>query len=423
MTLIDADTASELLARRAGNCLRQVLDQARGPGGLLISHVRFDTRLPLQEGEDLGPSLRQVLDSVWGPDTPRPSVADWYYGENTVWAAGWLMWSQMIRYRVTGDAEALAVARKCFRDLNHIFDMCRPIEPGLLGKPHGGRPGETTSFDQSANPILLYCEFARDHGTPAEKEVARANMLAHGDYFLRRDWVVNHHGNLTRIAEPTHTSAMKYVACVYAAYEMTGERRFRDAADRYVRKLVEIGQVPWPKRQYELNSNLLYYAWLGEYWSRSELADAADWIGNIGVYWKAAQAGLDEDGLLLDGNYDTQTGQFTPVAEGWAEHAPPSAGDKPTRRWWRSPTGYQGRTLYTLLVASLGLMARKHGLDDQAHHVSRKILLRVRDDCFRQCWDDGRLPPEMLPFANMFGVEFPCQWMLAYWMGREQEAW
>src|SRR5207247_1579100 len=75
------------------------------------------------------------------------------YDENTLWATGWLLLSQMILYRVTGDAEAMTIARKCFRDLNHVFDLCRSIEPGLLGKPHGGRAGPTTSFDQSANPV------------------------------------------------------------------------------------------------------------------------------------------------------------------------------------------------------------------------------------------------------------------------------
>jgi len=31
--------------------------------------------------------------------------------------------------------------------------------------------------------------------------------------------------------------------------------------------------------------------------------------------------------------------------------------------------------MYSLLVAALGLLARKHGLDDRAHETSRKILL------------------------------------------------
>jgi len=139
-------------------------------------YVRFDTRQPLQEGEELHPFLHQVLDSVWGPETPKPTVAEWYYGEDTLWATGWLLWSQMIRYRVTGDPEALRIARK-------------------------------------------------------------------------------------------------------------------------------------------------------------------------------------------------------------------------------------------------------HGLDDRAHETSRKILLRVNRDGLRECWDNGRLPPEMQPFANLFGAAFPAEWLIAYWMGREQGVW
>lgn len=415
---------SQIMAERAVDYLKQIEEVSRGPGGLIISHSRFDTRRPLQEGDDLHPYMHQVLDSVWGPASPKPTVADWYYGENTAWASGWLMWSQMIRYRVTGEAEALAVARKCFRDLNHLFDFGRTIEPGLLGKPHGGRPGPTTSYDQSANPVLLYGQFARDFGTPAEKETARRNLLQHGDFYLRRNWVMNHHGNLSRIVEPIQTSAMKYLACMHAAYDATGEVRFRDASVKYVRQIAAAGQLPWPKKKYELNANLFYYSWLGEYWSTTSAADAADWIGNIKIYWEAAKLGLDEEGLLLDGIYDTEAKKFTPVKEGWFETNPPSAGGGTTPlRWWRSPTGYQGRTLYSLTIAILGLIVRKHGLDDRAHEVSQKILLRINRDGLRQCWDDGRLPSEMKPYANLFGAEFPGQWMIAYWMGREQKVW
>jgi hypothetical protein len=418
---------SQGLAERAKDYLRQILEVARGPGGLIISHTQFDTRRPLQEDEELNPYLHQVLDSVWGKEAPKPTVADWYYGENTAWATGFLLWSQMVRHRVTGEAEAMTIARKCFHDLNHIFDLCRPIEPGLLGKPHGHRGGPTTSFDQSANPILPYAEFAREFGTPAEKEQARRNLLDHGDYYLRRNWVVNILGNFVRIVDPVRTSsAMKYLACVHAAFELTGEERFRQAAFKYVRETIRLGQIPWPKKQYELNFNLFYYSWLSEYWSKTGLAGAADWIGNIRIYWEAAQHGLDDEGLLLDGIYDTETKKFTPTKEGWFETPPPSSstsGGHTPLRWWRSPTGYQGRTLYSLGVAICGLYARKHGLDDRAHETSRKILLRVKSDCLRQCWDDGKLPDEMRPFANLFPAEYTAQWMLAYWMGREQRVW
>ena len=75
-------------------------------------------------------------------------------------------------------------------------------------------------------------------------------------------------------------------------------------------------------------------------------------------------------------------------------------------RWWRSPTGYQGRTGYTLGIAILGLLAKKHGLDDRAHEVSRKILLRIGRDGFRQHWDNGQSAAgERSRSSNMFRLE------------------
>src|SRR5207253_378155 len=50
-----AAAQSKVLAERAEDYLGQIFEVARGPGGLIISHSRFDTRQPLQEGEDLHP--------------------------------------------------------------------------------------------------------------------------------------------------------------------------------------------------------------------------------------------------------------------------------------------------------------------------------------------------------------------------------
>jgi hypothetical protein len=234
---------------------------------------------------------------------------------------------------------------------------------------------------------------------------------------------MNHHGNYVRVVEPGHTSTMKYLACVHAAYELTGQTRFRDAALKYLRQLIAAGMVPWPSAIYELNTNLMYYSLLGEYWNGTEARNDADWIGNIAHYWRAAQAGLDEDGLLLAGTYDTTTGRFTPETEGWSQRNPPNAGPLPTLRWWRSPTGYSGRTLYCLAVAILALMAREHGHDPSSHHLAQRILLRIDNDRLRQYWDDGHVPDEMQPMLNMFAPELPALWLVAYWMGRQQGVW
>ena len=107
-------------------------------------------------------------------------------------------------------------------------------------------------------------------------------MGQHGEYYLRRDWVMNHHGNLSRVVDNPHTSLMKYLACVHAAYELTGETRFRDAAFTYLRQIVENGRLPWPTDPYEINHNLFYWGFLCDYWARTEIAAEFDWLATSG---------------------------------------------------------------------------------------------------------------------------------------------
>ncbi|MBI2193084.1 MAG: hypothetical protein HYU36_13985 [Planctomycetes bacterium] len=423
-----SDTPSELLARRADSFHDQVLEVACGPGGMLVSLLRYDTRRPFQEGEPMHPYLTRSLEELWGTASPTPTLAEWYYGENTLWATGWFLWSQLLRHRATGEAEALETARKCFRDLSSIFRLCRELEPGLLGKPHGGRAGPTTSFDQSACPVLFYVQFAREHGTPEEKAEAARNMADHGEYYLRHDWVMNHHGHLARINNPAHTSCMKYFACVHAAYEMTGEIRFRDAAFEQVRQLLRTGKLPWPSNPYEINHNFFYYALLSDYWLKTDLAADADWKNFIREYWVAAQASLDGGGLVRCGIYETALHAFTPYPDRWMTPEDRKtyswqAPAKPGARRWVSSTSYPNRSICCAFAACLGLLARTHGLDDRADQPAQRILARMDDDSMRWWWDDGKLPLELKPVLNIFAPEVPAAWLCAYWLGRLQKAW
>jgi hypothetical protein len=424
-----ADPQETLLAQRAAAFHDQILDVATGPGGMIVAFTSFDTRKPLQEGAPLHWYLANVLDGVWGGNSPKPTVAEWYYGENTLWATGTLLWSQMLRYRATGDAAALVTARKCFHDLNHYFRLSHALEPGVLGKPHGGRGGVTMSYDQSANPILHYVTFAQEFATAEERALATENMALHGDYYLRRNWVMNHHGNLQRIVDPSHTSTMKYLACVHAAYTLTGETRFRDAAFRYLRQILQSGKLPWPTNPYEINHNLFYWAILCDYWLGSEMGSEADWVAFIGDYWRAARTAIDAEGLLRRGPYATDTHTFTPYATEWItpENLPASStldnGERRIQRRFVSATAYPNRALNSASFAALALLAHRHGLDDEAVPLAKRTLLRIDDEAMRYWWDDGTLPPDLQELGNIFAPEIPAMWLVAYWTGRVQGAW
>jgi hypothetical protein len=398
---------------------------------MIISFPLFDPRRPLQEGEPAHWYLVGELETIWGGMSPRPTVAESQYGENTLWATGWFLWSQMLRYRVTHEPEALETARKCFRDLNHIFRLCHEIEPGLLGKPHGGRAGPTTSYDQSACPVLFYVKYAQELATPEEKAEAAQNMSLHGEYYLRRNWVVNHFGNYERISDIGHTSMMKYLACVHAAYELTGDKQFRDAAFKYLRQIIQNGKLPWPSNPYETNHNMFYYALLCDYWSKTEMAGEFDWQDAIRQYWQAARIALDAEGLHRFGQYDYLRHSFTPYPDGWQtldatwnalSRSTVQRAPLKTRKTWVSATCMGNRALNSALSAALAFLARSRGLDDQAHLSANKTLLRMDEDSLRWWWDDGKLPAEMKPLLNFFAPEVAGAWQIAYWMGRSQNA-
>ena len=417
-----------LLSERAARFRRLILDVAKGPGGMIIAFLPFDTRTPLQEGEEPHWYLAKNLEEAWGEFSPRPTVAEWYYGENTLWATGLLLWSQILRYRATKEPEALETARKCFHDLSSIFRLSRQLEPGLLGKPHGGRAGPTTSFDQAACPVIFYTMYALELATPAEKAEAVKNMSLHGDYYLRRNWVMNHHGNLQRIVDPAHTSAMKYLACVYAAYQLTGETKYREAAFKYLRQIINTGKLPWPSNPYEVNHNLYYWGMLCDFWKKTEIAGEFDWTSCIREYWQTAKANLDAEGLMVFGHYDTKLRTFKPYPSKWltsedAKEWPAQAPKKVGKRWI-SPTCLGNRSLNCALFAALALLAQSHGLDNDAHLSAVRILQRMDETTLRWFWwDDGSLPAEMKPLLNMFAPEVPAAWLVAYWMGRLQKVW
>jgi hypothetical protein len=415
------------LAARAAYYRKLILDVACGPGGMIISFPRFDTRRPFQEGELYEACFDFGTEDAWGQFTPRPTVSEMYYGENTLWATGWFLWSQILRYRATGEEEARETAQKCFRDLSAIFRLCGEIEPGLLGKPHGGRPGVTVSYDQSACPVLFYVAYAQELATPEERAEATAHMERHGDWYLRRNWVMNHHGNLQRVVDPSHTSTMKYLACVHGAYELTGEARFRDAAFRYLRQILASGRLPWPTNPYETNHNLYYWAFLCDYWMRSEIAGEADWIGAIRAYWEAAKVAQDAEGLALFGHWDTAARTFTPYPDRWLTRedaaAWPAQAPRKAKRHWVSSTSQYNRALVSACHAALALLVRSHGLDDTAHERAARTLRRMDEESLRWAWDDGKLPEELKPLLNCFAPEVAGVWLIAYWMGRQQQVW
>jgi hypothetical protein len=421
---------AEALAGRAAHFQELVLDVAYGPGGMIVDFPLYDSRRPLQEGEALDDlMLACAYGADWGPLAPRPTPAEMWYGENTLWVTGLFLWSQILRFRATADDDARRLARKCFLDLNHFFRLSGELEHGLLGKPHGGRAGGTWSYDQSAIPVIFYARYADELATSEEREQAVVNLRAHGDMYIRRNWTITFHGHHISNVPSGHPSSMKPLAAGYSPFELTGDTTYRDAVFPHVRHLIESGGLPWPTRRYVPNHNLYYWGLLCDYWHRTALRQEFDWIGCIREYWRVASLALGDEALALSGLYDRETGEFTPHPHGWVsadEARELQVGYPPPEllgRTWTSPTCYVMRPSETCTFAACALLARSHGLDPGADGAARRMLLRIDEDLLRYWWDDGDLPPELKPLSNVFSTETAAMWLVAYWMGRCQRVW
>ncbi len=420
-------TVSETLGHRAQLFQDLLMEVATGPNGIFVSWPRFDTRRPFQH-EEAHAYVQQLIDDHWGPINRKPTAAEWLYGENTLWVEGWFLWSQMLRYEATGESEARVSARKCFRDLTYLFELSGEIEPGALGKPHGGRPSNQTVHDQSACPVMFYARFAETLATDEERRTAFEYLRAHGDFYLNRGWVMNSDGRAHNVVDPPRTSSMKSMAAVYQAYGATGDTRYRDAVGGQLQRLVDSGRLPWLKNPFAVSHNLYYWGLLCDYWTTTELANEFDWSRCIEEYGRAIPACLDDEGLVVFGDYDIEAGLHTPYFERWLSRADNDGewiGPAPNRvdRLWLGSKNTYNRAFTSAALAAGLLLSRKHVSTENAHELAAKTLLRLDEDTVRWWWDDGGLPSELKGLRNICAPEVAAMWLVAYWMGRLQGAW
>ena len=252
---------SRLLAARAQRFYQIVMDQcAIGPDGMIVSALKYDTRRPFRNGDvpsfDEPDAWPEHVHGQWVGQLPAPHA--WLYGENTLWATGLFLLSQLIRFRVTADADAANAAEKCFLDISRYFEMSKALEPGVLGKPHGGKTSTWMSYDQTAIPLLPYCWYARNLGTAEQRQMAAENLSLYVQRLIRNGFTIHRFFGDKRIKDPPTPSSMKFLAPVYAAYELTGDKSFRDAACYWMRKIIAAGRFGLMMTR--PSHNLWYYA-------------------------------------------------------------------------------------------------------------------------------------------------------------------
>ncbi|OHB55890.1 MAG: hypothetical protein A2Y12_04800 [Planctomycetes bacterium GWF2_42_9] len=253
-------------------------------------------------------------------------------GENSPMVSGTFLYSQSLRYQITGEPQALEYARKAFGSLKLIFALTEATgERGFIGKPYDWKATDETSPDQYICVMHGLWEYRKIADISSRHHIDRL-LVEMANWWRKKDYTLTYFHVVWPIL-PHHAPAM---ACLQSmAYKVSGDQtHFNECCrllnlaegwptwiDRNRRELAiptgwppEKKGVRWPDKVHGLEYDpsrrdyLLFCAEVGELWLTTICADYfmkqessfAPLIKNaIGRHYKYMQFGLREDLLTL----------------------------------------------------------------------------------------------------------------------------
>jgi hypothetical protein len=164
------------------------------------------------------------------------AITDFFTNENSVTASGSHLAAQSIRYKATGEAEALTAARVAYHSLRKVygFGVDHGV-PGFMGKPFHFEYSEHTTGDQYLHTIWGLWSFL-PVASEAEQAEIRAMLIQMADYQISVDYqIFNRKGGegsptsawSNRLDNSDYNAIM--AAMVAIAYKLTGDTKYRDA--------------------------------------------------------------------------------------------------------------------------------------------------------------------------------------------------
>ena len=158
------------------------------------------------------------------------SITDFFSNENSITASGSHLAAQSIRFKATGEADAMAAARSAYRSLRIVFELgVEAGQRGFMGKPfHFEYSGHTTG-DQYLHAMWGWLSFL-PIATSEEQAEIRDMIMAVADYQISIDYTIFNRsgGNWCMRTDPSDYNAIM-AAIVAAAYKMSGEQKYLDA--------------------------------------------------------------------------------------------------------------------------------------------------------------------------------------------------
>lgn len=335
--------ASDPLATKVGKITRFLGEDFFHESGLMyaMGHYRNGEVRPLRESDFVGASGLNLK-----AGTP---MWDLYNMENSPYTSGLFLWSQVLRYQVTKEKEALRFAAKAFRSLDLNFQMCVANgERGFLCKPYGMKFSRETSPDQYVSVLLALWNYREMVDAPTRRRIDEM-IPAMSDWWRTRKYKIDYFDIPGGCWLPDNEACPSQYGPVFVmmhlmAHRITGRAECRDEAQRIIKwlgtfptrydvcrqQMLRDGTCFWPEKLhgYEYDSSRRPYLMLD--WENSGAiwlaAAPAAWLHDhepslrplmehaIGNYYRTKIRNLTPDlGVLYWTQFDLETNQSYPL--------------------------------------------------------------------------------------------------------------
>lgn len=395
--------------------------------GVVYASINEDTMQPWTAA-DIAPTDDYLI-------VPGYTTEEMLNYENSGMTTGAYLASQSYRYRVTGEAEALAQAGAAFRGLCHIYDIGRELQEGFFPKAYGDRFSPEISTDQYLYAIKGMMAYL--HVAPPEDEAAiRCMVPKMVDFWVERGYRYDYFG-INDMLWPLG----RFPSLLLAAHNVSGDERYLTEARRINREekaylnpvdsqILIREKLGIPFTDVEKGLGGAYVAlWIHECAAMDimEIDECLqhsddhreDWLRSMAMSWKEGKMALVENGMARAWTvYNPATGEVsTPALQQVGEPVP---GDDSVQNWSHLFWIHGALSSRSTMLARVGVHVAKWLPAENAAATVQQILADIPFEWMRHYIDpDGQQILEKHRFlARQVDGDAITNWLWAYWQGR-----
>lgn len=163
------------------------------PSGIMYSmlHLESDQIRPFKTTDFVGTVGMDATVGKFHLDSP----ADYLHCENSITVSGLYLASQSLRFRATGESEAMRQAEKAFHSLDLIYKLGEDAsKPGWMGKPYGFKLSNQTAADQYLDACWGLWNYHQVASTEHKQRIEQM-FIGFADYWRGVDYIISYFGS------------------------------------------------------------------------------------------------------------------------------------------------------------------------------------------------------------------------------------